>query len=505
MPEYAAVSALLFLALYSPQRITQNLLDSTTRHRSNLLHQTTQRILVTLGQLQHALDFAFGYIYRVNAADSAALLVHLHHGLLRLTGSHLKNQLQKVNNKIHWRKIIVQQDNLIPHGRDRLANAAALLLFDGWLFYNSHLLTKQKDMKNTLLTLVLLAIAGAVQANGTLNIYNWSDYIAEDTLAKFTAATGIEVNYDVYDSNEVLEAKMLAGNSGYDLVVPTSDFLRRQVSAGVYAPLDKSKLPNLRYMDAELMAAAGAYDTDNEHSVIYMWGTTGMGYNVDKVAERLGADAPVDSWALLFEEENAAKLADCGISILDAPTEVIPAAMNYLGLDPQSTKRADFEKGAELLAKIRPYVRYFHSSQYISDLANGETCLAMGWSGDVFQARDRADEADKGVSVAYVIPKEGALQWFDLLAIPADAANKDAAHAFINFVMQPQITADITNYVWYASANTAAMELIDPEITSDSGIFPDAATKAQLWSAEVYNSRTDRALTRLWTKVRTGK
>ena len=364
-----------------------------------------------------------------------------------------------------------------------------------------------KNLQLSLLLALTLINSHWALADGDqhLNVYNWSDYIAEDTIAKFEQATGIQVNYDVFDSNEVLEAKMLAGNSGYDLVVPTADFLRRQVQAGVYAPLDKGKLPNLKHMDPELMAAAAIYDADNEHAVIYMWGTTGIGYNVDAVSQRLGAAAPVDSWALLFDAGNAAKLATCGITMLDAPTEVIPAAMNYLGLDPASTAKADFDRAAELLAEIRPYVRYFHSSQYISDLANGDICLALGWSGDIFQARDRADEAGKGVSVAYSIPQEGALLWFDVLAIPKDARNKDAAHAFINFVMEPQITADITNYVWYASANAAAMALIDEEITSDPGIFPDAATLAKLWAAPVYNSRQDRDITRAWTRVRTGK
>ena len=365
-------------------------------------------------------------------------------------------------------------------------------------------------MKNPRLILILFLSAissGWAQAdddNRHLNIYNWSDYIAEDTIDKFEQATGIQVNYDVFDSNEVLEAKMLAGNSGYDIVVPTADFLRRQVQAGVYAKLDKSKLPNLQNMDPELMAAAANYDPGNEHAVIYMWGTTGIGYNMDAVYQRLGEDAPVDSWAVLFDKDNAAKLATCGIAMLDAPTEVIPAAMNYLGIDPASTDKADFDRAAELLTEIRPYVRYFHSSQYISDLANGDICLALGWSGDIFQASYRAYEAGKGVNVAYSIPREGALLWFDMLAIPQDARNKDAAHAFINFVMEPQITADITNYVWYASANAAAMDLIDEEITGDPGIFPDAATMAKLWAAPVYNSRQDRDITRAWTKVRTG-
>ncbi|MEM9228446.1 MAG: polyamine ABC transporter substrate-binding protein [Pseudomonadota bacterium] len=355
------------------------------------------------------------------------------------------------------------------------------------------------------LTVNIALAAAPVAAEGTLNIYNWSDYIAEDTIEKFEAATGIDVNYDVYDSNEVLEAKMLAGNSGYDLVVPTSDFLQRQVAAGVYQPLDKSKLPNLANMDPALMESAASYDAENAHSVIYMWGTTGIGYNVAAIEERLGADAPSDSWDLVFDPAVIEKIADCGVAFLDAPTEMLPAAMNYLGLNPKSTDAADFEQGAELMLSIRDHVRYFHSSQYISDLANGDICVAVGWSGDVFQAQARAAEAENGVEVAYVIPKEGALQWFDMLAIPVDAPNPDAAHQFINFVMDAQITADITNYVWYANANAASMELVDPEIVADPGIFPTPDAKQNLWSSQVYDSRTDRTVTRLWTTVKTGQ
>jgi len=361
-------------------------------------------------------------------------------------------------------------------------------------------------MKNKLIAVPLMALATTVAAQAeTLNVYNWSDYIAEDTIAKFTAATGIDVNYDVYDSNEVLEAKMLAGSSGYDVVVPTSDFLQRQIMAGVYQKLDFAKLPNLKNMDQDLMAGAAGYDAGNEHSVIYMWGTTGIGYNAGKVQEILGDDAPTDSWALLFDPQYSSKLADCGISVLDAPTELLPAAMNYLGLDPQSTEKADFEKGAELLMTIRPNIRYFHSSQYISDLANGDICVSVGWSGDVFQAQARAAEADNGVEIAYVIPKEGALQWFDMMAIPVDAPNPDAAHKFINFVMDAQITADITNYVWYANGNAASMPLVDEEITGDPGIFPTEEAKKNLWSSKVYGQKTDRVITGLWTKIKTGK
>lgn len=360
-------------------------------------------------------------------------------------------------------------------------------------------------MKILSLTVSALALSTTLANAEELRIYNWSDYIAEDTIEKFETATGIDVIYDVYDSNEVLEAKMLAGASGYDLTVPTSDFMQRQIEAGVYQKLDKSKLSNLKNMDAELMADAAGYDADNAHSVIYLWGTTGIGYNTGMVADRLGADYAGDSWDMVFNPETAAKLADCGISMLDAPTEIIPAALNYLGHDPNSSDKAELEAAGELLKSIRPYVRYFHSSQYINDLANGDTCVAVGWSGDVFQARDRADEAENGVELKYVVPKEGALQWFDMLTIPVDAPNPDAAYKFIDFVMDAQITADITNYVWYASANTAAMPLIDEEITSDTGIFPTEEAKAKLWPSKVQTPKVDRRITRLWTSVTTGQ
>ncbi len=362
-------------------------------------------------------------------------------------------------------------------------------------------------MRNKIIWLaatVLIANPLAAQ-DKVVNVYNWSDYIAEDTVEKFEAATGIKVVYDVYDSNEVLEAKMLTGSSGYDIVVPTSDFLQRQIAAGAYQALDKSKLPNLANMDADLMAGASVYDPDNTYATIYMWGTTGIGYNAAAIAERLGADYEVNSWSLVFDPEVVAKLADCGVSFLDAPTEMIPAAMSYLGLDPRSMDVADLEKGAQLLENIRGSIRYFHSSQYINDLANGDTCVAVGWSGDIFQAMARAEEAENGVEIGYVIPDEGALQWFDMMAIPIDAPHPDAAHQFINYIMDAQITADITNYVWYANGNAASMPLVDEEITSDPGIFPTDAAKERLWGAQVYDARTDRTITRLWTRVKTGQ
>lgn len=364
-------------------------------------------------------------------------------------------------------------------------------------------------MKNLLSTVATIAL-GALVATSALaeeavvNVYNWSDYIAEDTIAKFEAETGIKVNYDVFDSNEIVEAKLLTGNSGYDIVVPSATFLERQVKAGLFQKLDKSKLANLGNMDPTIMKAVTTADPDNEHAVVYMWGTTGFGYNVKAIADRM-PDAPVDSWDMIFNPEIAAKFADCGISLLDAPAEVIPAALNYLGLDPLSEDAADLEKAEALITSIRPYIRYFHSSQYISDLANGDTCIAHGYSGDILQARDRAAEADAGVEVAYVIPKEGAVVWFDMLAIPADAPHPDNAHKFIDFIMQPQIAADISNYVFYANANAASFDLIDPEVTGDPAIYPSDEVKAKLFATKSYSQKFDRLLTRAWTRIKTGQ
>jgi putrescine transport system substrate-binding protein len=353
--------------------------------------------------------------------------------------------------------------------------------------------------------LAAFAATSALAQDKVVHVFNWSDYIAEDTISLFEAETGIKVTYDVYDSDEFLETKMLAGNSGYDVVVPSAEFLQRLVAAGVYAEIDKSKLPNLKNMDPQMMAELANFDPDNAHGVINMWGTTGLGFNVSAVEERLGKDAPTDSWSLILDPKNAEKLKDCGISILDSPTHVIPIAMNYLGLDPHSTEKADIEKGINLLIEISPYVRYFSSSKYITDLANGDVCVSIGWSGDVFQSRARAEEAGNGITVGYSIPKEGALQWFDVLAIPADSENKDEAHAFINFMMDARITANNTNYVWYANANTASLPMVDQEILDDPGIFPTDEARAKLWGGKVYDSKTTRMITRLWTTLKTGQ
>jgi putrescine transport system substrate-binding protein len=348
----------------------------------------------------------------------------------------------------------------------------------------------------------LLVAMPALAQDQVVNVYNWSDYIAEDTLEKFTAETGITVNYDVFDSNELVEAKLLAGNSGYDVVVPSGFFLERQIEAGLFQPLDKSKLPNLSNMDPEVMEQTAAHDPGNEYAVDYMWGTTGLGYNVAEVTERLGADAELDTWDLLFDPETVAKLADCGVAMLDAPAEAYAAALNYLGLDPNSESEEDLATAEALLLSVRPHIRYYHSSQYIDDLANGEICLAMGYSGDVFIAQANAAA---GVEIGYTIPKEGALKWFDLFAIPADAPHVDNAHAFINFMLRPDIAAANTNYVYYASGNGAALELIDDAVKNDPAIYPTPEVSANLFTLNAHSPEYDELLTRSWTRVKTGQ
>jgi putrescine transport system substrate-binding protein len=353
---------------------------------------------------------------------------------------------------------------------------------------------------------IFLGTTAIAAEEKVLNVYNWSDYIAEDTIANFEKETGIKVTYDVFDSNEVLEAKLLAGNTGFDLVVPSLTFLARQIEAGVFRPLDKSKLDNYKNLDPQLMQRVATLDKDNAHAIPYLWGTTGIGYNVNKVAEVLGDDAPVDSWSLLFDPENLKKLKACGVAFLDAPVEVIPAALNYLGEDPNTFDAKLIQgKAQDLLTELRPYITYFHSSQYINDLANGDICVALGWSGDILQAADRAAEADNGVEVAYVIPKEGAAMWFDMMAIPKDAKHPDNAHLFLNYLMRPDVIAEISNYVWYANANTASTPLVDKEILEDPGIYPTAEAASKLYTFKVLPPKVDRIYTRTWTRVKTGQ
>lgn len=354
----------------------------------------------------------------------------------------------------------------------------------------------------TCVAALALVAAPAMAQDKLLNIYNWSDYIAEDTIPEFEKETGIKVNYDVYDSNEVLEGKLLAGKSGYDIVVPSASFLERQVQAGIFATIDKSKLSNYGNLDRGIMERLQAHDPGNKYAVPYMWGTTGIGYNVAKVRERLGDDTPTDTWDLIFDPKVAAKLADCGIALLDAPSEVFNTARNYLGLPPTSQSPDDLEKAVAMLLKVRPHIKYFHSSQYIDDLANGEICVAMGYSGDVFQA---IDDAAEGVEVAYTIPQEGALIWFDVMAIPADAPHKDAAHAFIDYILRPEVVAKISDAMFYANPNAKATPLVSDEVKNDPAIYPPEAVQARLFPDKVPAGRFAREQTRAWTKVKTGQ
>ncbi|MBC8782081.1 MULTISPECIES: polyamine ABC transporter substrate-binding protein [Pseudomonas] len=363
-----------------------------------------------------------------------------------------------------------------------------------------------KNAGKTLLALSLMgAMAGAAQADDkVLHVYNWSDYIAPDTIANFEKESGIKVVYDVFDSNETLEAKLLAGKSGYDIVVPSNNFLAKQIKAGVYQELDKSKLSNYANLNKSLLKAVSVSDPDNKHAFPYMWGSIGIGYNPEKVKAALGVDK-IDSWDVLMKPENIAKLKSCGVSFLDSPTEMLPVALHYLGLPTDTQKKADLKQAEDLFLKLRPSIGYFHSSKYISDLANGNICVAVGYSGDIQQAKSRAAEAGGKVKVAYDIPKEGAGSFYDMVAIPKDAENVDAAYKFMNYLLKPEVMAAITNSVRFPNGNEKATALVDKDITSDPGIYPPADVQAKLYAIADLPAATQREMTRSWTKIKSGK
>jgi putrescine transport system substrate-binding protein len=351
---------------------------------------------------------------------------------------------------------------------------------------------------------VVVLFTGALAQERTVNVYNWSDYIDPRVLEDFTKQTGIKVVYDTYDNNEIVETKLLAGRSGYDIVVPSGPFLQRLITAGVFRKLDRSKLPNLQHMWPEVMQRLQVFDPGNQHAVNYMWGTTGIGINVKRVQERLG-QAPLNTWDIVMRPEQIGKLKDCGVHMLDAPEDIFPGVLNYLGLNPDSKRNEDLNRAGDALFRIRGNIQKFHSSEYINALANGDICMAVGYSGDVLQARKRAEEAKNGVEISYVIPREGALMWFDSFAVPADAANVNEAHEFINFMMRPEVAAANTNFVAYASGNLAARKLVNREILENPGVYPDEATFKRLFTNTAYDERSQRTLTRLWTRVKTGR
>jgi putrescine transport system substrate-binding protein len=337
-----------------------------------------------------------------------------------------------------------------------------------------------------------------------VNVYNWSDYIQPAVIADFEKEYGIHVNYDVFDSNEILETKLLTGHTNYDIVAPSGAFLERQIRADIYQKLDKTQLPNLGNVDPQVARATAFYDPGNQYAVDYMWITSGVGYNRAAIQQRL-ADAPVDSWRMLFDPAVVARFRDCGISILDAPSEVLATVLLYLGRNPNSNSAEDLKAGEEVLHAMRPYVRLIDSSRYIDMLANGDLCLVMGWSGDVKQAHDRAQEAGKGVELAYTIPHEGAISNYDVMAIPADAPHVRNAHLFINFLLRPQIAARNSNFIKYANAVLPDLQPLDPAVRSDPGVYPPAEVRARLIPERARPPEFQRLLTRMWTRFKTGK
>jgi putrescine transport system substrate-binding protein len=348
------------------------------------------------------------------------------------------------------------------------------------------------------------AASDGAESGKVLNLYIWSDYLAPNTLPDFEKQTGIKVNAAYYDSNETLETKLLAGASGYDIVVPTSSFFERQIKAGVYSTLDPSKLPNLKNMDPQLMALVAKHDPDNAHGIIYMWGTNGIGYN-EKMVKQLMPDAPLDSWRLIFDPAIASKVAKCGISVLDTPADMVRLALIYLGRDANSDKPEDIAAVEEMLLKIRPYIRNINSSEYIEALANGDLCIAVGYNGDVLQARDRARDANKGIDIKYTVPKEGSLLWFDLLAIPKDAPHPGSAYAFMNQMMDPKAVAEVSNFKRFANANLAAQAYVQDAVKNDPAIYPPPDVREKLKIQLADSSEETRVITRLWQKFKTGQ
>ncbi len=360
------------------------------------------------------------------------------------------------------------------------------------------------------LTLLLLFAATAARADDekVVNVYNWSDYVAKDTLEKFTRETGIKVRYDTYGDNEILDAKLMTGQSGYDVVFPSATpFFAQQIKAGIYRPLDRSKIPNAKGVDGDVMTSLTRADPGNLYGLPYMMSATGLGYNVDAINRRM-PNAPVDSWRMLFDPAVVSRFKSCGVTLLDTPTEVVPAMLTFMGRDPLEQTPAALDTAMHALAPLRANYRYLNSDKYRSDLASGDTCLAHGYIGDLVQVRARAREskAANKPNIAIVIPKEGAMVNIDVMAIPADAPHPDAAHAFINFLLRPDIIADITNAVGYANAVNASLQYISPEIKNDPVIYPPADIKARLFSAlPPAPPGFDRQRTRAWTKFRTDR
>jgi len=356
-------------------------------------------------------------------------------------------------------------------------------------------------------TLAALALWAwmAPAAAQVVNVYNWAEYTAPDTLSGFEKATGIKVNYDVFDSNDTLQAKLLTGQSGYDVVVPAINYAARQMQAGLFQKLDKSLIPNWEHLDPDLMALVAQVDPGNEYFIPWGWGTSGLGYNVTRVRELVGEDAPLNEWEMLFNPEYAARLQSCGISILDEPSQVFPAVLHYLGKDPNSSDPSDYREALEVLKTIRPYIRQFSSAGYIDELAVGDLCMVYGYSGDVFIAKRRAEQAGKDYTIEYFIPEGGAPAWFDVMAIPKSARNVAEAHAFINYIETPEVHAAITNSVFFPSANKSSREFVVPEVANNPMIFPPPEVSETLFLVKPQPLDIQRLQSRLWAELKSGR
>ena len=346
--------------------------------------------------------------------------------------------------------------------------------------------------------------AGAAAEEKRLFIYNWSDFIGTDTIARFEKLTGIKVTYDVYDAEETMEARLMAGSSGYDVVSASTDFFSREIKAGVYETLDKARLPNWKNLDPRILAIQAEYDPGNQHAVPYLHSINGFAYNVDMIRARM-PNAPVDSLDMIFKPQIVAKFADCGVTLIDSAEDTLQLALQYLGLDPNTTRREDFKAAEDLLVKVRPYIRSFDSTEYMNGLANKEVCIAMSWSSDYAQSRARAKAVGLNVNLAFTVPKEGANQTFSSLLIPRGAPHPLAAYAFINFILRPDVIAEITNQIFYGNDNIASRPLIDKRILDDVTLYPTPEIEARLYRSAEVSAATERIRTRTWTRVKTAE
>ena len=358
-------------------------------------------------------------------------------------------------------------------------------------------------LKTLFVVTLFLTVNSFVILAEEVRVYNWSDYIADSVIEDFEEETGINVIYDVFDSNEILEGKLLAGNTGYDVVGPSIEYLGRQIIAGIYQPLDLNQLSNYKSLDPDMLAKLSKMDPDNQYAIPYLWGTTGIGYNKDKAIEIMGEGFEMATFDVIFDPEIISQFEKCGVAFLDAPSETFKAALFYSGLNPNTKNPNDYKgKAFNILKSVRPYIKYFHSSKYINDLANGDICLVFGWNGDILQAGDRALESGNGVNISYAIPIEGAQFWFDMMAIPTDAPNSDNAHAFLNYIMKPEVMARISNKVKFANANKDSKPMINKEIINNTGIYPPDDVMNKLFLAEIAGPKIDRIMTRQWINIK---